>query len=94
MRPSATPVESVGAGLRAVDAPVRLPGTFPVAVERACRPRSAVDYRCGGSAGLVRGRTGFPFNAGPSLRTLTKSKTPRTLVRGVVKLKQLSDDSG
>jgi hypothetical protein len=47
----------------------------------------------GAAPGLSAGRTGFPFNAGQCRHTLTKSKTPRTLVRGVVKLKQLSDES-
>jgi hypothetical protein len=35
-----------------------------VAFERTAISGIAVDYRCGGSAGIVRiERTGFPFNA-------------------------------
>src|SRR5690606_14428243 len=53
----------------------RLPGESPVAVGQGGRPRPAVDYRCGGSAGLApMERTGFPFNAGQACAPCQNAK--------------------
>ena len=84
--PSATPVESALAGLRALDShPLAFPYRNTVALERMAIVKIAVDYRCGGSAGMVRfERTGFPFNAHLAVAH-TWAENARTLRCGAAK---------